>query len=258
MIGCGLLAATYGDQGYSELPGRGAAALLEFDSPGLPLHWHVRMIGAIAALLVLTAGASLVLRQFDWQQLALRSTCRHCVRVHRWIGRLALALSAITAAGMLYLGLLPLAAAADVPWSGPQVGAAVAVLAAVVSSLILLGLLARAIATARSGVPRNRGPGTALFTGAHVACIAFAIFLFHGGFSASAIGGNLARLLGPTVAECIFARLGGIGPPAIAALVAAGASTLVILFRWAGPYVFDSRPLPLLRFSAHSHSTAHS
>jgi len=113
------------------------------------------------------------------------------------------------------------------------------------------------ISGGRGDAPRSRGPTTAMFTGAHVASLAFAAFLFHRGFSGAAIGGNLAGLLSSAVVERVFYRLGGMEPMAIASLVAAAGSVMAILIRWAGPYLFQSRPLPLYRIAGHSHLLAH-
>ncbi|HEV8608327.1 MAG TPA: hypothetical protein VGQ99_23535 [Tepidisphaeraceae bacterium] len=251
-----LAAATYGDEGYSEGLGGGTAVVLYFDSPTLAGMWHLRVVVAVGILVLFAIVIALVLRQFDWQKLASMATCRHCTRIHRRIGQGALLGSAITATAMLYLSLLPLVGAYDAQWSLPQIVAAAIILLAVTLSFVMLGSLVRlASAAARSDAPRSHGPTTAMFTGAHVACIAFGAFLFHRGFSGAAIGSNLARLLSPAVVERVFARLGGIEPMAIASLVAAAGSAIAIFMRWAGPYLFDSRPLPLYR--AHSHSSAH-
>jgi hypothetical protein len=251
----GLLAAvTYGGEGYREEPG-GGAVVLYFDSlPGLSSAWHMRVIAAVGILVLLTAGTVLVLRQFDWQQLGLLPTCRHCARIHRRIGWLALLPSAITVAAMLYLSLLPLLGAYEARWSLPQIVAAACILIAVAVSFIMLGSLTRAVASAvRSDAPQSRGPATAFFTGAHVACLAFAVLLLHRGFSSHAIENNLVRMLSPAVIERVLLRLGGIQPMAIAALIAAAGSVITIVVRWGGPYLLGSRPLPLYRVSGHSH-----
>jgi len=247
-------AAMYGESGYSEAPD-GAAVVLYFDSPpGLSGAWHVRVVAAVSLLVLLAAGTGLMLRQFDWQQLGLLSTCRHCTRIHRRIGWIALLPSAISVAAMLYLSLLPLVGAYEARWSLPQIVAAAGILIGIAVSFIMLGSLARAVAGAvRSDAPQSRGWPTAFFTGAHVACLAFAAYLLHGGFSSYAIESSLARALSPGVIERVLLRLGGIQPMATAALVAAAGSLVTLVIRWGGPYIFGSRPLPLYRASGHSH-----
>jgi hypothetical protein len=254
-----LAAATYGDEGYSEGLDGAAGIVLYFDSPVLAGGWHLRVVAAVGILVLFSVGAALLLRQFDWQKLGSVVTCRHCTRVHRRIGQAVLLGSSIAAAAMMYLSLLPLLGAYDGRWSLPQIVGAVVILVGVMLSFVMMGLLLRAAsAAARIAAPRSHGPTTAMLSGAQLAGVAFAAFLFHRGFSGAAMGSNLARLLSPAVVERVFARLGGIEPMAIAALVAAVGSVIALLMRWAGPYAFDSRPLPLYRVSGHSHLPAHS
>jgi hypothetical protein len=252
-----LAAASYGDAGYVESGDRGAAAI-EFDSDGLPAVWHLR-IASMALVLVLIAGAAtLIKRRFDWQQLAAMKTCRHCAGVHGKMGRIALAASAMTASAMMYLCILPLLAAYDTPWSLPQLCFALSILVAVLLTFILIGTVIQSLGGLISkGGPRNSGWAAAMFTGAHITCLFFAVFLLHRGLNGGAIGSNLAEVLTPTVTERIFVKLNGIGPIAIALGIGLAGTILTVLLRWAVPYALGSRPLALYSpHETHTHSPA--
>lgn len=251
-----LAAASYEGGAWEDRAGGRAAALLEFDSDGLPASWHARLALALGALMLAAAGLGLFLHRYDWQQLATAHTCAHCARVHDRLGRAALFADILAAGSVAYIAMLPLAAAAhDQKFSAAQPLLATAVLLGLSLALALLGGIWQSVfEPPREGALRGKGAVPALFTGARLACVLLALFLFHAGFSAGALGRSLSQLMTAHVAERVLGVLGGVAPIAWAVSLGLAAAASSFALRWLGPRLFNSRPLPRYSFSPEQHS----
>jgi len=253
----GLFAAAWYDGAVDTVvSASGTAVALDFEGGDMPFNWHLRLVFAAAMLSLGLAGVALLLRRFDWQRTELATTCRHCAAVHRKLGSLATASDMVGGICLGYLMLLPLAASAyesGADWRAYALSAALLVL--LFGVLILIGLVLRAAFDfSRGSAPRSIGILSAMPGGARFAGAVVALLLLYRGMGRGDVGGALALLLGPAVAERTFAMAGGAGPVVAAALVLGAATLLGFACRWLLPRALGSRPLALFSFTdTHSH-----
>ena len=181
-------------------------------------------------------------RRFDWQNMAPEITCRHCLKVHGWLGALALGADSVSLGALFYIAFLPFASAVKAEGMRPDAVAITSLLAvAFLAALATLGFLTRLIVPNRTGASRTDF-SVNLFAGARLSALAAGIALLMQGLHSDSVSVRMDTMFGNRLGERLLAA---IGSTAIrdTALVLVFAFVASEILRWAAPMVLGSKPL---------------